>query len=311
MSLKDLKQRINTVKSTQKITKAMQMVAASKLNKSRIAAEQGKTYADLMHNIVFDVVESLNSESNDRSLLFGAKIVQKILVIVVSSDRGLCGAYNSNVMRFAEQVITNHESNGKEIKLITIGKKAYEYCSKKHSSKMMRNYNGITGKPIEFAKSCELAEEMMQNFDDKEFDRCEIIFSNFKSVISQNPTSRSLIPVNDGANFKEMYDEKEATENKQQSRIRPPSLTDSGEFTFDPSRGEILESLIPENIKVQLHRALLEGDASEHAARMTAMDSATRNCGDMIDSLRIVYNRTRQAQITKELIEIISGAEAI
>lgn len=288
-SLQHLKQRISAIGSTKKITKAMQMVAASKLKKSKEAAEQSTEYAELMGSIVKDVVSSLNKEGEERSLLFGAKVVKRIMVVVISSDRGLCGSYNASVMKFANKIIKNHIHNGKEIYIFTIGKKSYDFFHKRYPDKIVHSEHHVTGKLVDFEKSCDLANTIIQDFDNGEFDKCEVVYSHFYSVINQKPTAKTIIPANCDA----------------------PKLNDSSAFTFDPSRGEILSTLIPNNIKVQLHHTLIEANASEHASRMTAMDSATSNCGEMISSLKVQYNRTRQAQITKELVEIISGAEAI
>lgn len=289
-SLKALKQRIGTIKSTKKITKAMQMVAAAKLKYSRDAAEQSKEYSGLMDSIVNDVVTTLSRESaEERNLLFGAKVVKKIMVVVIASDRGLCGSYNSSIMKFANKVITNHIHNGKDVVIFTVGKRSKEYFSKRYPGKVIKSINHITGKLIEFSTSCELASQIIEEFGASTFDKCEVLYSHFYSVINQKPTLKTLIPASTDVSLGEQA---------------------NGEFTFEPSRGEILNTLIPDNIKVQFHHLLLEGNASEQAARMTAMDSATSNCGDLISSLKIKYNRTRQAQITKELVEIISGSEA-
>lgn len=288
MSLKALKQRIGTIKSTKQITKAMQMVAASKLRRAREDAEQSKEYSDLMNNIVNDVVASLNKETDERSLLFGAKVVKKIMVVVVTSDRGLCGSYNSSILKFADRAISNHIHNKKEIIIFTVGRKSEDYFKKRYPKSVVKSAHHITGKIVDFSTSCELAEYIIEEFGAGSFDKCEVVYSHFYSVITQKPTLQTLIPASCGA-----------------------PLERKGEFAFDPSRGEILDTLIPENIKIQFHHALIEGNASEHASRMTAMDNATNNCGDLISSLQILYNRTRQAQITKELVEIISGAEAV
>lgn len=290
MSLKALKQRISAIKSTKQITKAMQMVAASKLRRAREDAEQSKEYSNLMSNIVKDVVSSLNKESDDRSLLFGTKIVKKIMMVVIASDRGLCGSYNSSVLKFADKVISNHIHNKKDIIIFTVGRKSEDYLKKRYPQSIVKSAHHVTGKIVDFAVSCDLAKYIIEEFEAGSFDKCEVIYSHFYSVITQKPTLQTLIPASCGA---------------------PLERNVNGEFTFDPSRNEILDTLIPENIKIQFHHALIEGNASEHASRMTAMDNATNNCGDLIGSLQILYNRTRQAQITKELVEIISGAEAV
>lgn len=289
-SLKSLKLRIKSIKSTQKITKAMKMVAASKLKRARDQAEAATPYAQHMENIVKALAAgSEKPHTGQVSLLTGTGKDLTHLVIVATSDRGLCGGFNSSIIKAAKRKLEKLEQTGKNVKLICIGKKSYDSLKSLYAGKIIAHFDGIGSKGLKFTDIGKISEKVLELFEQREFDFCHIIFSKFKSVISQIVTLQQLIPLE----IQESSD-----------KIAVP-------YEFEPTEEEILEKLLPKNIAVQIYRALLENIASEQGARMTAMDSATRNSGEIIKKLTLVYNRTRQAYITKELIEIISGAEAI
>jgi F-type H+-transporting ATPase subunit gamma len=291
-SLKSLKNRVKSVRSTQKITKAMKMVAASKLKRAREAAEAAAPYADKMNDIVQALAQTAErSHEGQRSLLAGSGLDKVHLVIVGTSDRGLCGAFNQSIVKFARKKIDDLLSDGKEVKLICIGKKGYDLLKAQHSKRMVKHIDGIGRKGVKFEEASQVAEYVLEMFEKAEFDYAHFIFSTFKSVISQIVTDQQLIPlplneVEEGVVISSPYD-------------------------YEPAEEEILEKLLPKNVAVQIYRGLLENLASEQGARMSAMDNATRNSGEMIKKLNLVYNRTRQAYITKELSEIISGSEAL
>lgn len=289
-SLKSLKLRIKSIKSTQKITKAMKMVAASKLKRARDQAEAASPYAHHMENIVKMLAASSEKPHiGQTSLLTGTGKDATHLIIVATSDRGLCGGFNGSIIKAAKRKIEKLEQEGKKVKILCVGKKGYDSLKGFCGNKIVAHFDGIGSKGLKFLDISKMSEKVLELFEEREFDFCHIIFSKFKSVISQIVTVQQLIPL-------------EIQHNS--DKITVP-------YEFEPTEEEILEKLLPKNIAVQIYRALLENIASEQGARMTAMDSATRNSGEIIKKLTLVYNRTRQAYITKELIEIISGAEAI
>lgn len=290
-SLKDLKNRIKSVKSTQKITKAMKMVAAAKLRRAQERAEQSRPYGTRMAQIISSLTANIVADDNSPNLLRGTGKNQKQLIVVATSNRGLCGGFNSSIARAANAKVNQLLAEGKDVKIICYGRKGYDILKRQHKGRILEVIEGVKGN-IEYAPVMEFTEKLTTMFANGEFDVATFYFSRFQSAISQIVTAQQLIPL-----------EVPANQNKESN--------DGAVFEYEPGEEEILGSLLPKNIAVQIYSGLLENQASEHGARMTAMDNATRNAGDMINGLTLVYNRTRQAAITKELIEIISGAEAI
>lgn len=289
-SLKDLKNRIGSVKSTQKITSAMKLVAAAKLRRAREAAEAAAPYAERMHRMLVTLGQNITPDTVP-PLMRGTGKNQTHLLVVVSADRGLCGGFNTSMVKAIRHKMTALQAEGKDVKLFCVGKKAYEVLKPLYSQHIISYVEGITKqKKIEFYQAEKQVEEIIKLFNAGEFDVCTLFYSKFISAISQEVTEQQLIPV--------------SVEHTQEK-------TSNATYEFEPDEASILDALVPQNLSVQLFHGLLENAASEQGARMTAMDNATRNAGDMIKKLTLVYNRTRQAAITKELIEIISGAEAI
>ena len=291
-NLKELKNRISSVKSTRKITSAMKMVAASKLRRAQDLAESSRVYADSLSFILSSLAGNTKNSSDLPEILTGRENSKISLLIINSSDRGLCGGFNSNLFRNAKNWISEQQEKGKSVKIITVGKKASSFY-KKTDLDVIANFDDLNSNDKQLQVSEEIKNKIMELFENNEIDEVSILFNKFVSVITQEPTYQSLIPLN-----KEEADE-EVTD------------TSNAVFEFEPDKNELLEYLVPRNFLTQIYRSVLESSASEHAARMTSMDNATRNAGDMIDGLTLTYNRTRQAFITKELIEIISGAEAV
>lgn len=290
-SLKSIKNRIKSVKSTQKITKAMKMVAASKLKRAREHAEGASEYAGKLHDMVLAMASGMDPDSSEKiQLLRGNGKDNTYLLVIASSDRGLCGSFNHGVSKAVKAKIAELESQGKKVKLLCIGKKSQDIFKVAHQDKVVKAYDHLGGKSgIKFDDAKAISDYVIEQFGESAFDVCIVFFNRFQSVISQIPTAKQIIPLD--------FDSAEC-EVKQGCE-------------FEPEEEEIVERLMPKNIAVQFFTALLESNASEHAARMTAMENATRNSGEMIKKLNLVYNRTRQAYITRELIEIISGAEAV
>ena len=289
-SLKDLKTRINSVKSTQKITSAMKMVAAAKLRRAQDSAEKGRPYADRM----LQIVNSLASKADPISapqLLVGNGKDNTHLLVVVSADRGLCGGFNGAITRQTRTEVGRLRSEGKTVKLLMVGRKSADALRRELGDSYIDSLEGIQGTAVEYADAASIGETVRNGFEAGEFDVCTVIFNKFKSVISQEVTLKRLIPAEVGEDTQD---------------------DDAGvSYEYEPDEEELLAAVLPRNISTQVYSALLESSAAELAARMTAMDNATRNAGDLIERLTLVYNRTRQATITKELIEIISGAEAV
>ena len=291
-NLKELKNIISSVKSTRKITSAMKMVAASKLRRAQDLAESSRVYADSLSFILSSLAGNTKNSSDLPEILTGRENSKISLLIINSSDRGLCGGFNSNLFRNAKNWISEQQEKGKSVKIITVGKKASSFY-KKTDLNVIANFDDLNSNDKQLQVSEEIKNKIMELFENNEIDEVSILFNKFVSVITQEPTYQSLIPLsNDEA------DEEETD-------------TSNAVFEFEPDKNELLEYLVPRNFLTQIYRSVLESSASEHAARMTSMDNATRNAGDMIDGLTLTYNRTRQAFITKELIEIISGAEAV
>lgn len=296
-SLKDYRDRIASVKSTKKITSAMKMVAASKLKKAQDQAEASQPYSRAMGEMLARVAAGVTVTDASPKLLIGTGSEKTHLLIVVTSDRGLCGGFNGNLVRLARLEIARLEGEGKDVKLITVGRKARDLLKRAHGDKIIQDFTGIGGKAVQFSEANEITQLVLDNFEAGNFDVCSLIYNNFKSVLTQTPKAQQIIP------FK-LPEAEEANDNETEEVLASP-------YAFEPEENEILGQLLPRNLGVQVFRALLDSAAGEQAARMTAMDNATRNAGDRIDGLTLEYNRARQAAITKELIEIISGAEAV
>ena len=290
-SLDDLKKRIKSVKSTQKITKAMKMVAAAKLRKAQESAEKGRPYSQKMQNIILNLTRSINDPQNAPKLLVGTGEDKKYLCVVLTADRGLCGGFNSNICKLAKNNFKKILSEGKDLKIITVGSKGFDQIKREYSKYVIKKFSFKEKKQITFEEANIVGNEIISLFNQNEFDKCILFFNNFKNVITQIPQAQQIIPTKVNKN--------DESEEKKFS------------YEFEPEEDEILEDLLPKNISTQIFKALLENAASEQGSRMTAMDNATRNAGDLVDKLTINYNRSRQASITKELIEIISGAESL
>ena len=290
-SLDDLKKRIKSVKSTQKITKAMKMVAAAKLRKAQDSAERGRPYSKKMQNIILNLTKSVSDPENAPKLLIGTGKDKTYLCVVMTADRGLCGGFNSNICKLAKNYFNKIIKEGKEIKIITVGSKGLDQLKREYEKFIINKISYKDRKKITFKEADEVGKLILKLFEKGEFDKCILFYNNFKNVITQIPQSQQIIPV-------EKIEEKE-------------SKKEENFYEFEPDEDEILEDLLPKNISTQVFKAFLENAASEQGSRMTAMDNATRNAGDLVDKLTINYNRSRQASITKELIEIISGAESL
>jgi len=289
-SLKDLKNRIESVKSTRKITKAMQMVAAAKLRRAQEAAEAGRPYAERMQAVMGGLAASVGGSDSAPRLLAGTGSDQTHLLVVMTSERGLCGGFNSTIVRLVRTKIAELLAQGKTVKILTVGKKGREQLRRDYAELMVGHVDLSEVKRVGYANAAEIAGDILRRFDGGEFDVAKIYFNQFQSVISQIPTETQIIP----------------------AKFDAPEADDASTlYDYEPSEEAILEDLLPRGVATQIFSALLENGASEQGARMSAMDNATRNAGDMIDRLTIQFNRSRQAVITNELIEIISGAEAL
>ena len=289
-NLKDLKVRINSVKSTQKITSAMKMVAAAKLRRAQEYAEEARPYSARMDRMIAALAGKM-SDVGGPKLLAGTGRDDCYLLVVMTADRGLCGGFNSTIVRASRKRIRQLQENGKQVKLLCVGRKGNDQLQREWGSLITDSLEGITRGKIEFSTVADIGSRLISMFEAGEFDICSIIFNRFQSAMTQIVTEQQIIP----ASIPETQNEEETP----------------GMYEYEPDETAILAELLPRNVSTQLFSALLENTASEHGARMTAMDSATRNAGEMIDKLTLTYNRTRQAFITKELIEIISGAEAL
>jgi F-type H+-transporting ATPase subunit gamma len=293
-SLKDLRVRINSVKSTQKITSAMKMVAAAKLRRAQEQAEAARPYAERMDRMLGSLAASMMGQEGAPALLAGTGKDTVQLVVVMTSDRGLCGGFNSTIVRGARRLVRELIAGGKQVKILCVGRKGRDQLRRDFGSLIIGTIEEIAKPRLTYDAADRVAERIARMYGDGEFDVCTIIYNRFKSAMTQFVTMQQLIP------------------------FAPPAAAAAADtalagaiYEYEPDETEILAELLPRNLSVQVYRALLENGASEQGARMTAMDSATRNAGDMINRLTINYNRSRQAYITKELIEIISGAEAL
>ena len=292
-SLDDLKKRIGSVKSTQKITKAMKMVAAAKLRRAQESAESSRPYSDTMNDVIGSISKKVVSTSSGRNLLTGTGDDQVQLLILFTSERGLCGGFNSSITKKMREKIEDLKKLSKTVKVICIGKKGYDILKRKYSDLIVDVIDMKAIKSVSYQDAKDISQKIIKMYFDNEFDTCSIFYNKFKSVIDQIPTDQKILPI-------------ETEENNDIDLKSSTSMLD-----FEPGETEILEELLPLNFAVQIFKALLESAASEQGARMSAMDNASRNASDMIDKLTLFYNRSRQAVITKELIEIISGAEAV
>ena len=290
-SLDDLKKRIKSVKSTQKITKAMKMVAAAKLRKAQESAEKGRPYSQKMQYIILNLVKSIKDFDNAPKLLVGTGKDKSYLCVVLTADRGLCGGFNSNICKLAKTNFKKILAEGKNLKIITVGSKGLDQIKREYGKYVIKSFSFKEKKYVTFNEAEIIGSEIIKLFNQKEFDYCIIFYNNFKNVITQIPQAQQIIPAE-----------------KQSINLNEENITS---YEFEPDEDEILEDLLPKNISTQIFKAFLENAASEQGSRMTAMDNATRNAGDLVDKLTINYNRSRQASITKELIEIISGAESL
>jgi F-type H+-transporting ATPase subunit gamma len=288
-SLDDLKKRITSVKSTQKITKAMKMVAAAKLKRAQESAEKGRPYSEKMNNVILNLSNGISDKDNAPKLLSGSGKEQIHLCVVMTSDRGLCGGFNANIIKKAKSHFAKLAREGKELKIVTVGSKGNDQLKRAYGDKIIENISFKNSKNANYFDADKVGKIIIEKFEKEEFDICTIFYNQFKNVITQIPQAQQIIPLNT------IDDENKSDET----------------YEFEPDEDEILNNLLPKNISTQIFKAMLENSASEQGARMSAMDNATRNAGEMVDKLTIEYNRSRQAAITKELIEIISGAESL
>ena len=289
-SLDDLKKRIASVKSTQKITKAMKMVAAAKLRRAQESAEKGRPYSEKMNNIILNLSSGISDKENAPKLLSGSGNDKVHLCVVMTSDRGLCGGFNSNIIKKAKSYFAKLAEDGKDLKIITVGSKGNDQLKRAYGDKIIANISFKESKHANYFDAEKVGKMVIEKFGAEEFDVCTIFYNQFKNVITQIPQAQQIVPLN--------------VENSEEDKSE-----DS--YEFEPDEDEILSNLLPKNISTQIFKAMLENSASEQGSRMSAMDNATRNAGEMVDKLTIEYNRSRQAAITKELIEIISGAESL
>ena len=289
-SLKDMRVRLASTKATQKITKAMQMVAASKLRRAQVAAEAARPFAERMERVLGNIASTITISPETPRLLAGTGKDDVHLLVVCTAERGLCGPFNSAIVRLARERAASLTGQGKQVKFLCVGRKGYEQLRRQYEKQIVKLIELRGVKNIGFEQARMIADEIVQRFAAGEFDVATLFFSRFKSVIAQIPTALQIIPP--------------VFEPQKEGSV-------AASYEYEPEEDEILDELLPRNLSVQVFRALLENAASEQGARMSAMDNATRNAGDMIRRQTLTYNRTRQAMITKELIEIISGAEAL
>ena len=289
-SLDDLRKRIKSVKSTQKITKAMKMVAAAKLRKAQENAEKGRPYSEKMNNIILNLSSSITDKENSPKLLTGTGNEKVHLCIVLTADRGLCGGFNTNIVKKAKSFFEKIKKEGKSLKIITVGTKGYDQLKRIYGNQIIEKVSFKDSKVVNYLDAEIIGKKIIELFEKNEFDICTIFYNQFKNVITQIPQEQQIIPL-------------------KSSEVKKNSVEEN--YDFEPEEDEILANLLPKNISTQIFKAMLENSASEQGSRMSAMDNATRNAGELVDKLTINYNRSRQAAITKELIEIISGAESL
>jgi len=289
-SLDDLRKRIKSVKSTQKITKAMKMVAAAKLRKAQENAEKGRPYSEKMNNIILNLSNSISDKENASKLLVGTGNKKNYLCVVLTADRGLCGGFNTNIVKKAKSFFDKIIAEGKSLKIINVGSKGYDQLKRVYGNQIIEKISFKDSKIANYLDAEIVGKKIIELFEKNEFDICTIFYNQFKNVITQIPQEQQIIPL-------------------KSSKVQENAVDDN--YEFEPEEDEILSNLLPKNISTQIFKAMLENSASEQGSRMSAMDSATRNAGELVDKLTINYNRSRQAAITKELIEIISGAESL
>jgi F-type H+-transporting ATPase subunit gamma len=304
-SLKELKNRIGSVKNTQKITKAMQMVAAAKLRKAQEAAEASRPYSDRLNAIIINLANSMSDTAGGPELLVGNGKSDTVLLVVATADRGLCGGFNTNIVRKAREEIVALERAGKTVKLYLIGKKGYDQLNRLYGEQIVEYVSLKEERKLHAGIAQGIGEKVTAMFEAGDYDVCKLIYSQFVNVMQQDAVSNTLIPAMAALGTEDDTPGKHAADD-----VFAPDLQGSI-YTYEPDEAGILRVLLPRNINTQIFSALLENQAGEMGSKMTAMDNATRNAGDMIDKLTMTFNRTRQAQITSELIEIISGAEAL
>ena len=292
-SLDDLKKRITSVKSTQKITKAMKMVATAKLRKAQENAEKGRPYSERMNNIILNLSSGISDRENSSKLLIGTGKDDIHLCVVLTADRGLCGGFNTNIIKKAKSFFEKINKEGKKLKIITVGMKGYDQLKRNYKESIIEKISFKDSKNVNYFDADKVGKMVLEMFEKGEFDVCSIFYNRFKNVMTQIPQKQQIIPLK----------AEESTEEK--------DTKDEINYEFEPDEDEILSNLLPKNISTQIFKAMLENSASEQGSRMSAMDNATRNAGEMVDKLTIEYNRSRQAAITKELVEIISGAESL
>ena len=292
-SLDDLKKRITSVKYTQKITKAMKMVATAKLRKAQENAERGRPYSDKMNNIILNLSKGLSDKENTSRLLTGTGKDDTHLCVVLTADRGLCGGFNTNIIKKAKTYFETINKQGKKLKIITVGMKGFDQLKRNFKDKIIEKISFKDSKNINYFDADKVGKIILEKFEKNEFDKCLIFYNKFKNVMTQIPQQQQIIPL----------------QKEEPNEISEDTINIS--YEFEPDEDEILSNLLPKNISTQIFKAMLENSASEQGSRMTAMDNATRNAGELVDKLSIEYNRSRQAAITKELIEIISGAESL
>ena len=290
-SLDDLKKRIKSVKSTQKITKAMKMVAAAKLRRAQESAEKGRPFSEKMNNIILNLSRSISDKDNASKFLIGTGKDATHLCVVITADRGLCGGFNTNICRKAKNYFEKILKENKILKIITVGSKGNDQLKRIYGKYIIEKINFKGFRKITYKEAEDIGKIIIKLFNESQFDVCKIFYNKFKNVITQIPQEQQLIPIE--------------SDKKKEDKVS------DNFYEFEPEENEILNNLLPRNISTQIFKALLENAASEQGSRMTAMDNATRNAGDLVDTLTIKYNRSRQAAITKELIEIISGAESL
>jgi F-type H+-transporting ATPase subunit gamma len=295
-SLKDIKNQINSVGSTKKITSAMKMVAASKLRRSQEKAEAARPYSLRLEEMLSSLASSGTSGEGVIQLLTGTGKDERYLIVPVTADRGLCGGFNSSINRETLKFVKSLEGEGKSVKLLTVGKKSRDFFNRIMKDKIVESFADLGSTGAGYDIALEISNKLQSFYFDGQFDKCVIVFNKYVSVITQEVTRQQLIPLD--------ISQPKKTSNEKDEK-------DNSIYTYEPDEETILKDLLPKNVSIQIFKVLLESNAGEHGARMAAMDNATRNAGEMIDNLTLVYNRTRQAFITKELIEIISGAESV
>ena len=294
-TLKEIKTQINSVGSTKKITSAMKMVAASKLRRSQEKAEAARPYSERLEKMLSSLASSGTSGEGVIQLLTGTGKDERYLVVPVTADRGLCGGFNSSINRDTTKFVKSLEEGGKKVQLITVGKKSRDFFNRIMKEKIVQSFADLGSSGVDYNIALEISNKIQSMYFDNQFDKCIIVYNKYKSIISQEVTHQQLIPL-----------DIKSSDQQSEEQVKDNSIYD-----YEPDEETILKDLLPKNVSIQIFKVLLESNAGEQGARMAAMDNATRNAGEMIDNLTLIYNRTRQAVITRELIEIISGAESV